>query len=392
MKKPTQPAQSLKVLIAGGGTGGHVFPAIAIAHAIRQRAFNTRILFVGAKGRMEMNKVPQAGFHIIGLDIAGLQRRLTWKNLLLPWKLLKSMAGAKKIVKRFRPDVVIGVGGYASGPVVWAAAGQKQPVLIQEQNSYPGITNRILGKKADKICVAYEGMEAFFPGEKIYITGNPIRQQVTDIAGKREDALRYFGLDGNKPVLLVTGGSGGARSINEGVAHNLRELKEEGIQLIWQTGAVYFDAARESVKKAGEDNLYVNAFIDRMDYAYAAADVVVSRAGAIAVSEISSVKKPAIFVPSPNVAEDHQTKNAQALVNHNAASLLKDNEVKDRLVSEVSALIFDENKKQRFREKLAGLSYLNAADVIAGIALELASKNQSSAGTGEKTKTRETHK
>ena len=390
MEKRTQQARSLKVLIAGGGTGGHVFPAIAIAHAIRQRAYNTRILFVGAKGRMEMQKVPQAGFHIIGLDIAGLQRRLTWKNLLLPWKLLKSMAGAKKIVKRFRPDVVIGVGGYASGPVVWAAAGQKQPVLIQEQNSWPGITNRILGKKADKICVAYEGMDAFFPKEKIYITGNPIRREATEIAGKREDALRYFGLDSDKPVLLVTGGSGGARSINEGVAHNLRELKEEGIQLIWQTGGFYFDAAMESVKNAGEDKLYVNAFIDRMDYAYAAADVVVSRAGAIAVSEISSVKKPAIFVPSPNVAEDHQTKNAQALVNHNAASLLKDNEVRDRLVKEVSALIFDENKKQRFREKLAGLSYLNAADVIAGIALELALKNQASSGAGEKVKKKKT--
>ncbi len=392
MEKITQPAQSLRVLIAGGGTGGHVFPAIAIAHAIRKRAFNTRILFVGAKGRMEMRKVPQAGFHIIGLDIAGLQRRLTWKNLLLPWKLLKSMAGAKKIVKRFRPDVVIGVGGYASGPVVWAAARQKQPVLIQEQNSFPGITNRILGKKADKVCVAYEGMEAFFAKEKIYVTGNPVRQQVIDIAGKREEALRYFGLSGDKPVLLVTGGSGGARSINEGVAHNLRGLKEEGIQLIWQTGAFYFDAAKESAKKAGEDKLYINAFIDRMDYAYAAADVVVSRAGAIAVSEISSVKKPAIFIPSPNVAADHQTKNAQALVNHNAASLLKDHEVKDRLVNEVSALMFDENKKQRFREKLAGLSYLNAADVIAGIALDLASKKRSAAGTSVKTNGRKTIK
>ncbi|MFP4468821.1 MAG: undecaprenyldiphospho-muramoylpentapeptide beta-N-acetylglucosaminyltransferase [Bacteroidales bacterium] len=385
MEKHTQPAQKLRVLIAGGGTGGHVFPAIAIAHAIKERAANAHILFVGAKGRMEMRKVPQAGFRIIGLDIAGLQRRLTWKNLLLPWKLLKSMTGAKRIVKRFRPDVVIGVGGYASGPVVWAAAGQKQPVLIQEQNSYPGITNRILGKKADKICVAYEGMEAFFAKEKVYITGNPVRQQVVDIAGKREEALRYFGLTNNKPVLLVTGGSGGARSINEGVAHNLQRFKENGIQLIWQTGAFYFDAARDSAKTAGEDHLYINAFIDRMDYAYAAADVVVSRAGAIAVSEISSVKKPAIFIPSPNVAEDHQTKNAQALVNHNAAILLKDHEVKDRLANEVSALIFDDNKKQRFKEKLAGLSFLNAADVIAGIALDLASKKHSSARKSHKT-------
>ena len=392
MEKPTQQAQSIKVLIAGGGTGGHVFPAIAIAHAIKQRACNTRILFVGAKGRMEMRKVPQAGYHIIGLDIAGLQRRLTWKNLLLPWKLMKSMAGAKKIVKRFKPDVVIGVGGYASGPVVWAAAGQKQPVLIQEQNSYPGITNRILGKKADKICVAYEGMEAFFQKEKIYVTGNPVRQQVTDIAGKREEALRYFGLASDRPVLLVTGGSGGARSINEGVAHNLPGLKEEGIQLIWQTGAFYFDAAKESAIKAGEDNLCINAFIDRMDYAYAAADVVVSRAGAIAVSEISAVKKPAIFIPSPNVAEDHQTKNAQALVNHNAASLLKDDEIKQQLVNEVSALIFDENKKQRFREKLAGLSYLNAADVIAGIALDLASKKRSGTRISEKPNDKKTKK
>ncbi len=363
----------LRVIIAGGGTGGHVFPAIAIAAALRKKAYKAQILFVGARGRMEMHKVPKAGFHIIGLSIAGLQRRFSWKNILLPWKLIKSLSGAKAIVKRFKPDIVIGVGGYASGPVLWVAARQKVPVLIQEQNSFPGLTNRILAKKASKICVAYEGMDKYFKKEKLYVTGNPVRHDVVMTEGKREQALKYFGLSQNKPVLLVTGGSLGARTINESVQAHLGLFVEKGIQLVWQTGTSYYRDALTDTTSHPEGHVCVMAFIDKMDYAYAAADLVVSRAGAIAVSEICMVRVPAIFIPSPNVAEDHQTKNAMALVNHHAAVLLQDKEARERLGEEVTTLIFDDEKKHRMREKMAGMSYPDAADMIAGVALGMAS-------------------
>jgi UDP-N-acetylglucosamine--N-acetylmuramyl-(pentapeptide) pyrophosphoryl-undecaprenol N-acetylglucosamine transferase len=367
-------SEPLRVIIAGGGTGGHVFPAIAIAIAIRKKVYNARILFVGAKGRMEMTKVPAAGFHIIGLNIAGIQRRLTWKNLQVPFKLIDSLIRSKNIVKRFKPDLVIGVGGYASGPLLWAATRQKVPVLIQEQNSYPGLTNRILGKHADKICVAYDGMDRFFPKEKIFLTGNPIRKDVVSLEGKFDRGLEYFGLKPDKPVLLVTGGSLGARSINESLAHNLRLFLFNDIQVIWQTGRWYSQTAKEQTSGLEKFGLYVSEFIDRMDYAYAVADIVVSRSGAIAVSEICAVQKPAILIPSPNVAEDHQTKNAMALANHHAAILLPDAEAKDQLGPMVMELIFDENKKHRFKEKLAGLSYRDAADMIAGVALSISKR------------------
>ncbi|TVR41821.1 MAG: undecaprenyldiphospho-muramoylpentapeptide beta-N-acetylglucosaminyltransferase [Bacteroidia bacterium] len=371
MQKQSQQAKPLRAIIAGGGTGGHVFPAIAIALALKKKLFNIQLLFVGARGRMEMRKVPEAGFRIIGLDIAGIQRRITWKNVLVPWKLLKSIVAAKRIIKRYKPDIVIGVGGYASGPVLWAAAGQKIPILLQEQNSYPGLTNRILGKKAQKICVAYEGLDKYFKKDKLYLTGNPVRQDIANIEGKKAEALTYFGLIAKKPVLFVTGGSLGARSINESVLSNLRLFVNKDIQLIWQTGVHFIDQAKEAIKSLPEAHLYVATFIDRMDYAYAAADVVVSRAGAIAVSEICLVRKPAILIPSPNVAEDHQTKNAMALVTHHAAIHIKDDEAQDKLGEEVVNLIFDDEKKHRLKEKMAGMSYRNAADRIAGVALSM---------------------
>jgi len=373
MDKQLQQTDSLRIIIAGGGTGGHVFPAIAIALAIKKKVYNAKILFVGAKGRMEMKKVPAAGFHIIGLNIAGLQRRLTWKNLQVPFKLIDSMIRAKNIVKRFKPDVVIGVGGYASGPLVRAAAKQGVPTLIQEQNSFPGLTNRILGKKANKICVAYEGMDRFFDKTKIYLTGNPVRKDIVSLEGKMDQAMEFFGFTPEKPVLFVTGGSLGARTINESVSRHLQLFADNEIQLIWQTGTSYYQQALEQAKRYTK-GVYVNQFIDRMDYAYAAANIVVSRAGAIAVSEICAIQKPAILIPSPNVAEDHQTKNALALVNHHAAILVKDNEATEILGKVVIDLIKDEEKIFRMKEKLVGLSFRDAADVIAGVALSLVKK------------------
>lgn len=370
MEKPSSQAEALRVIIAGGGTGGHVFPAIAIALALKKKVYNAKILFVGARGRMEMKKVPAAGFHIIGLNISGLQRRLTWKNFQVPFKLIDSMIRARNIVKRFKPDVVIGVGGYASGPIVRAAAKQGIPTLIQEQNSFPGLTNRILGKKADRICVAYEGMERFFEKSKIYLTGNPVRQDIVSLEGKLEEAMEFFGFSPLHPVLFVTGGSLGAYTINDSMAHNLKLFLENGLQVIWQTGTSFYPRAAELAKDF-EDQVFVKPFIDRMDLAYAASDLVVSRAGAIAVSEICTVQKPAILIPSPNVAEDHQTKNALALVNHHAAVLLKDSEAKEKLGSIVLDLIKDEEKRFRLKEKLVGLSFRDAADVIAGVALSL---------------------
>jgi len=365
---------NLKVIIAGGGTGGHVFPAIAIANAIKAKVFNSQILFVGAKGRMEMQKVPAAGYHIIGLNISGLQRRLTWKNLLVPFKLIDSMVRSKNIVKRFRPDIVIGVGGYASGPLVRAAAKQGIPTLIQEQNSYAGLTNKILAKKADKICVAYEGMERFFPKEKIFLTGNPVRSDILKATGKKDIGLNFFNLSKDKKVVLVVGGSLGAFSMNEAIRESLKLLAFNNVQVIWQTGKLFFQQAEEAAAGMEKLGVSVHAFIDRMDLAYAASDLVVSRAGAIAVSEICALQKPSILVPSPNVAEDHQTKNAMALVNINAAVLLPDKDVRDSLGAAIMDLIFDEVKIFKLKESIARMSYRDAANNIAGVALSLVKK------------------
>lgn len=365
---------SINIIIAGGGTGGHIFPAIAIARALKAKPFNTNILFVGAKGRMEMQKVPQAGFKIIGLNIAGIQRRLTWKNLLVPFKVIDSMIRAKAIIRQFNPDVVIGVGGYASGPVVRAAAQKGIPTLIQEQNSFPGLTNRMLAKKASKICVAYEGMDRYFEKSKIILTGNPVRQDVVHLEGKYGQAMKFFGLSADHPVLLVTGGSLGARTINESISANLELMAGHGIQIVWQTGTGYYQEALKQVERLKVKGVCVYEFIDRMDFAYAAADLIVSRAGAIAVSEICAVQKPAILIPSPNVAEDHQTKNAKALADNQAALLLKDSEAVNTLGQAVIDLINDEEKKHRLKVKIAGLSYRDAADVIAEVTIGLVTR------------------
>ena len=367
--KHTRMQQSIRVIIAGGGTGGHIFPAVAIAKALKDKPSNIRVLFVGARGRMEMTKVPAAGFHIIGLPVAGLQRRVTWKNLLVPFQLISSMVIARNIIRRYQPNVVIGVGGYASGPVVYAAAILGVPTLIQEQNSYPGLTNRLLAKKAKKICVAYEGMEKYFDKSKIYLTGNPVRQDIISIEGKYDEAMTFFGLSADKPVLLVTGGSLGARTINEAVEKNLELFLDHHVQLIWQTGTAYYTKALELQSVLDRPGVYVNAFIDRMDLAYAAADLVVSRAGAIAVSELCAVKKPVILIPSPNVTEDHQTKNALALAHKHAAILIKDEDAASRLGTEVPGLIHDEERKQRLTENIAELAFRDAAEAIADIAL-----------------------
>jgi UDP-N-acetylglucosamine--N-acetylmuramyl-(pentapeptide) pyrophosphoryl-undecaprenol N-acetylglucosamine transferase len=360
---------SVKIIIAGGGTGGHVFPAIAIANALRTKLYNARILFVGAKDRLEMTKVPAAGYHIIGLNISGLQRRLTWKNLLVPIKLIDSMIRSKNIVKRFKPDVVIGVGGYASGPILRAAAKQGIPTLIQEQNSYPGITNKLLAKKADKICVAYEGMERYFPKHKIYLAGNPVRTDILNANSKRDESYKFFNLSPAKKTVLVVGGSLGAFTINEAIRNSIGLIVEKDIQIIWQTGKYYIEKAEAIVVDYIGSGVWVSSFIDRMDLAYAAADLVVSRAGAIAVSEICALQKPAILVPSPNVAEDHQTKNAMALVNLHAAVLVKDSEASQLLGETIVDLIFDDEKIYKLKERITGMSYRDAANNIAGVVL-----------------------
>lgn len=360
-----------RIIISGGGTGGHVFPAIAIANALKKRINNVNILFIGAKGKMEMEKVPEAGYRIIGLNIVGIKRSLTLKNFAVPFKLIGSLIKAKKIIKRYRPNVVIGVGGYASGPMLRVATRNKVPTLIQEQNSFPGLTNRILGKKVNKICVAYSGMEEYFPKEKLYLTGNPVRQIIQETQGKREKGLEYFGLQANKKVLLVIGGSLGAKAINESIQKDLSLFAENNIQIIWQTGKWFYPIANKAVEEYRSQNIEAYEFISAMDLAYAAADVIVSRAGAIAVSEIAIVNKPSILVPLPTAAEDHQTKNAISLVNHNAALLVKNEQAYDKLGKEVLDLIKNEDKQNKIKQNLAGLAIKDSADKIASVILSL---------------------
>ncbi|MBL7916779.1 MAG: undecaprenyldiphospho-muramoylpentapeptide beta-N-acetylglucosaminyltransferase, partial [Bacteroidia bacterium] len=314
--------QSTKIILSGGGTGGHIFPAVAIANELKRIIPNAEILFVGAIGRMEMEKVPKAGYKIIGLPIAGLQRRLTLSNLMFPILLIRSFFKARKILKDFNPDVVIGTGGYASGPILNAAAGKGIPTLIQEQNSFAGITNKLLAKKVNKICVAYEGMEKFFPKEKIIFSGNPVRQDIVNVDAKRKEAQDFFKLSSSKKTVLIIGGSLGARTINLAINEGLKKFAENNLQLIWQTGISFAPTAIESCNKFTDKGIFAFDFIQKMDLAYAAADIVISRAGASSVSELCNTNKACILVPSPNVAEDHQTKNAMALVNKNAAILV----------------------------------------------------------------------
>jgi len=355
-----------RVIISGGGTGGHIFPAIAIANSLKAKEEDIELLFVGASDRMEMEKVPAAGYEIIGLWISGFQRSLSLRNLSFPFKLLHSMFKAHRIVKSFKPDVVVGVGGYASGPMLKAATNRGVPTLIQEQNSFAGVTNRLLAKKVTKVCVAYSGMEQFFPADKIMLTGNPVRKDILELQGKAELGRAYFGLDAQRKTVLAVGGSLGARSINEGITASLDLLFETGLQVIWQTGTAYYaEAKAKAVEAKYEGRIKVFDFISHMDYAYAVSDLIISRAGAIAVSELCTVGKPVILVPSPYVAEDHQTKNAMALMDVNAAVLVKDKDTRETLGSVAVDLLKDESRSRALSEQILKLAKTNAADVIA---------------------------
>ena len=369
---PSSAQRPLKVMIAGGGTGGHIFPAIAIAQAVREREPDARFLFVGAEGRMEMQKVPAAGFAIEALPIRGFQRGSVIKNLGLPWRLLRSMLKARRLVKDFKPHVAVGVGGYASGPLLAAAQRMGVPTLIQEQNSFPGKTNIHLAKRARRICVAYTGMEKYFPQDRVLLTGNPVRTETVKLTGKHPRGIEHFGLREGAPVLFITGGSLGARGINRGVEAALALWKDAGIQLVWQTGSSFFKQAREAVEKLGYADCKVMEFVDRMDLAYAVADLVVARAGAISVSELCLVQKPAILVPLPTAAEDHQTHNARALTDRGAAILLKDDEAITKLGSTVIDLMRDKDALERLRLAIAGMGTHNAAEAIAAEVIRLA--------------------
>jgi len=359
--------KKLKFILSGGGTGGHIYPAIAIANELKSRFPDAEFLFVGAKDKMEMQKVPQAGYHIEGLWIAGLQRKLTLQNMMFPLKLISSLLKARKIIKNFNPDVVIGTGGFASGPLLQVANSKNIPTVVQEQNSYPGITNKLLSKKANKICVAYDNLERFFPKDKIVFTGNPVRQDLLEIDSKKSEAIAYFNLDSNKKTLLVLGGSLGSRRINQLIEKELEFIQSKDIQVFWQCGKFYF----EEYKKYNNKNVQVVAFIDRMDLIYAAADFVISRAGASSVSELCLVGKPTIFIPSPNVAEDHQTKNAKAIVDKNGAILLKENELDEKFQTVFSELISNENLQNELSKNIKNLAKPNATKDIVEEILKL---------------------
>lgn len=368
-------AKKYKLLISGGGTGGHIFPAIAIANGIKARLKDVDILFVGAKGRMEMEKVPQAGFPIEGLWISGIQRSLTLKNLMFPFKLLDSLIKARRIVRLFQPDAVVGTGGYASGPLLKAAANAGYPTLILEQNSYPGITNRWLGKVVDVVCTAYDGMEKYFPAEKMVVTGSPIRKNICEINTSSAEARKFFGLVENRKTLLIIGGSQGAQRINEAVAQHVEQLLATGMQIIWQTGKLSLEMAEKSLLNSKFRNrVVVKDFIYEMDKAYATADVVVSRAGAIAIAEIIQVNKPAVFIPLPSAAEDHQTRNAKALVAKEAALLLEEKDASRDFFEVVNGLMKDEEKKEIIKKNLRQFEHGDATEKIVEQVLKLIDK------------------
>lgn len=354
MKKP-------RFIISGGGTGGHIYPAVAIANELKAQYPDAEFLFVGAQDKMEMQKVPQAGYPIEGLWIAGLQRKLTLQNALFPVKLASSLLKSFRIVKKFKPDVVIGTGGFASGAVLKVASMLGIPTVIQEQNSYPGITNKLLAKKANKICVAYENLERFFPKEKMMLTGNPVREDLIEVGSKKEEAVSYFKLDASKKTLLVLGGSLGARRINQLIEKELDFLLSKNIQILWQCGKLYL---KDYEKYNSKGNVQVTAFIDRMDLVYAAADVVISRSGASSVSELCIIGKPTIFIPSPNVAEDHQTKNAKAIVDKNGALLIKESDLDYQFETVFSDLISNENKQIELSQNIKKLALPNATKAI----------------------------
>lgn len=349
-----------KFILSGGGTGGHIYPAIAIANELKLQFPDAEFLFVGAKDKMEMQKVPQAGYEIKGLWIAGIQRKITLQNMMFPFKLISSLWDSNKIIRNFKPNVVIGTGGFASGPLLRAAGSSGIPTVIQEQNSFPGITNKLLSKKANAICVAYENLERFFPKEKIVLTGNPVRQDLIDISSKRAEAIAFYNLDPNKKTLLVLGGSLGARRVNQLIEKELKNILSQDIQIIWQCGKLYF----EDYKKYNLPNVKVVDFIERMDFVYAAADIIISRAGASSVSELCIVGKPVIFIPSPNVAEDHQTKNAQAIVDAKGAILLKESELESQFSIVFEALLKDNGKQNQLSENIKKLAKPSATKAI----------------------------
>lgn len=365
--------EELRIIISGGGTGGHIFPAVSIANALKAKRPDARILFVGALGRMEMQRVPAAGYDIVGLPVCGFDRKHLWRNIAVLWKLAKSQLKARRIIKEFRPQVAVGVGGYASGPTLKVAGMMGIPTLIQEQNSYAGVTNKLLAQKAEKICVAYEGMERFFPAGKIIMTGNPVRQDLLDRQTDRSEAVRSFGLDPEKKTILIIGGSLGARTINQCVLSHLDLIRSSGVQFIWQTGKIYIDDAHRRVAEAGElPMLHVTDFISRMDLAYSAADLVISRAGAGSISEFCLLRKPVVLVPSPNVAEDHQTKNALALVDKGAALYVKDSEAQEKMLATAIDAVNDAPRLRTLSENIAKLAFYNSADRIADEVLALA--------------------
>jgi UDP-N-acetylglucosamine--N-acetylmuramyl-(pentapeptide) pyrophosphoryl-undecaprenol N-acetylglucosamine transferase len=357
-------SQPYRLIISGGGTGGHIFPALAIANEFKDRYPDADILFVGAEGKMEMTRVPEAGYKIIGLWISGLQRKLTLSNLLFPFKLISSYIRARSIVKNFKPHAVIGTGGYASGPIMLASTKNNIPSLLQEQNSYAGLTNKQLANRVQRICVAYPGMDKFFPKDKVMFTGNPVRKDIVNLDTKHEKALDHFAFSSNERTLLILGGSLGARTINESVLAGIDRLIDGQVQVIWQTGKSYYESIKEQVQDKDLRRIRIHDFIGQMDLAYAASDIVISRAGALAISELCLAKRPCILVPSPNVAEDHQTKNAMSLVNEGAAILIKDVEASKSLVSESLKLLFDEHQCDKLKENIGRLARPNATQEI----------------------------
>lgn len=363
--------KQLKVIISGGGTGGHIFPALAIAGELKSRFPDAEILFVGATGRMEMEKVPAAGYSIIGLPVIGMPRKPGVNTIRFMIRLIQSMIRARNIVREFKPDLAIGVGGYASGPLLRAAVARKVPALIQEQNSYAGVTNKLLSKKVQRICVAYEGMERFFPKEKIVLTGNPVRKNLLNNIPSREEALLHFGIPAGSMVVLITGGSLGARSVNNAIIRNIDLIRKSDIHFIWQTGSIYYD---EMVAKTESDrpvNLQIHKFLDRMELAYAAADLVISRAGAGTISELCLTGKPAILIPSPNVAEDHQTRNAMALTERHAAVMIRDNEIDEKLIKETISLATDTSLLKKMADNIKKMALPEATAQIVDEALKL---------------------
>ncbi len=363
----------IRIIMAGGGTGGHIFPAIAIANALKRLNASVEILFIGARGKMEMQKVPEAGYRIEGLDIAGFNRSSLIKNIGLPFKLIKSFLQVRKIFREFKPDAAIGVGGYSSFPVLRYAQAKKIPSFIHESNSFAGKSNILLGKKASRIYVAAQGMEKFFPASKILLTGNPVRATIVNAASDRSEAIRFFSLSESKKTVLVVGGSLGAKSINEAIDRHLDQLLDAGLQVIWQTGKPYAQRAKERVE--GRNAVWVNEFIAKMEYAYAAADIVIARSGAMTVAELAVVKKPVLFVPYPFAAEDHQTVNAQQLVQRNAALMVKDNEASERIVPMVISLAQDEARQEEMKRQIAALAVTDADERVARDVLTTIQKN-----------------